>query len=78
MRALAKAGCLSLGLGALGACSLPPNLVVARDPVPPPSPQTRIACVSTPPVILNTVISSCKPVERRRVIERRTVVRAKG
>ena len=62
----------------LGGCSLPPNPVVARDPLPPPAPGTRIACKTTPPVILNTAISSCAPVEERRVIERRTVVRAKG
>ena len=78
MRAAARAAILAAGLLALAACSLPPNPVVARDPVPPPAPGTRISCTSTPPLILNTVISSCKPVEERRIIQRRAVVQAKG
>ena len=77
MRAPATAICLA-ACALVGGCSLPPNPVVARDPIPPPSPAAKFSCVTTPPVILNTAISHCRPVEERRIIEQRTIVRAKG
>lgn len=58
-----------------GACSLPPNLVVARDPVPPPPPGYRVECRSHP-ILFDTVIGDCREVPVR--TERRVVVRAKG
>ena len=59
-----------------GACSLPPNLVVARDPIPPPPPGFRVECRSYP-VLFDAVIGDCREVVRVRT-ERRVVVRAKG
>jgi hypothetical protein len=78
MRVLAKAVLFAASLAILGACSQPPNPVVARDPLPPPDPRTRIACETTPPLVFNIRISGCAPVEQHRVIERGTVVRTKG
>ena len=75
---LAKAALLAAGLGVLGGCSQPPNSVVARDPLGAPDPTTRISCQTTPPLVFNTRVSGCEPIEQGRPIERRTVVRVKG
>jgi hypothetical protein len=62
---------------AAGACSLPPNLVVARDPIPPPPADYKVVCSSFPVPPFKDHISHCRPVAPAR-IETRTVVRAKG
>jgi hypothetical protein len=58
-----------------GGCSLPPNLVVARDPIPPPPPGYRVECGSHP-ILFDAYIGTCREVPVR--TERRVVVRAKG
>jgi hypothetical protein len=68
--ALAATLCLT------GGCSLPPNLVVARDPIPPPPPGYRVKC-DTYPFLFETAIGDCREVVPVRT-ERRVVVRAKG
>ncbi len=59
------------------ACAGGQNLVVARDPIPPPSANFAVVCRSTG-LILNAYYSSCTPILRGGVITRRTVVRARG
>lgn len=54
-----------------GACA--PNPIVARDPVPPPTPDVGYACDSKP-LVLNAFDTRCEPVVRPPQV----VVRAKG
>ncbi len=61
-----------------GACSLPPNLVVARDPIPPPSPDYKVVCSSFGVPGFKDHISHCRPAAVPAKVERRTVIRAKG
>jgi hypothetical protein len=68
-------GAALFGALCLAGCSLPPNLVVARDPIPPPPPGYRVTC-DTYPFLFETAIGNCREVPVR--TERRVVVRAKG
>ncbi|HEX8418030.1 MAG TPA: hypothetical protein VF641_10555 [Methylobacterium sp.] len=70
MRRLKLLAAISLA-GAAVACA--PNPIVARDPVPAPSPELGYACDSRP-TLLNAFHTNCDPVSR----EQRAVVRAKG
>ena len=67
----------SLAALSAAACSRPPNLVVAHDPIPPPPPGYRAICSSSPTIFYGFV-STCLPVQAPAVIEERTVVRSKG
>lgn len=57
--------------GTAGACA--PKPIVARDPVPAPTPEIGYVCDSRP-TALNAFQTNCDPVVR----EQRAVVRAKG
>jgi hypothetical protein len=70
MRRLTLAVALVLA-GSAGACA--PKPIVARDPVPAPTPGTGYVCDSRP-TVLNAFYSTCEPVMR----EPSVVVRAKG
>jgi len=74
-RRLIQRAALLATLCLTGACSLPPNLVVARDPVPPPPPTYRVECKSHP-VLFDAYIGDCREVPVR--TQRHVVVRAKG
>jgi hypothetical protein len=70
MRRLMLIAALALA-GAAAACA--PNPIVARDPVPAPSPELGYVCDSRP-TALNAFVTGCEPVSR----EQRAVVRARG
>ncbi len=71
MRRLKLIAALALAGAATGACA--PHPIVARDPVPAPSPEEAYSCSSTP-LPLNAYKSDCTPVVR----EPRAVLRSKG
>ena len=74
---------LALASSVLGACSTAHVGGVALSPNPAPPPGYRVVCSSVPPILsfiptpLDGYHSHCAPV-RAPVIERRTVIRAKG
>ncbi|GJD71908.1 hypothetical protein CFIICLFH_0117 [Methylobacterium goesingense] len=70
MRGLTLAAALALA-GTAGACA--PKPIVARDPVPAPTPGVGYACDSRP-TVLNAFQTACEPLLR----EPQVVVRAKG
>lgn len=61
----------------VAACSLPPNPVIAHDPVPPPAPGYKVVCSSTP-FIFYSFITHCAPGERPVLVKEQTIVRARG
>ena len=71
MRRLKLFAALALAGAAAGACA--PHPIVARDPVPAPSPDEAYSCDSTP-TVLNGYMVDCSP----RLRERRTVLQSKG
>jgi hypothetical protein len=73
---LRGAAVIGLGLAAIG-CSRPPNLVVAHDPLPPPSPAFAARCYSSP-TIFHGYASACRAVVAPALLEERTVIRTKG
>ncbi|MGY2049796.1 hypothetical protein [Methylobacterium sp. JK268] len=64
---------VGLVLAALAPAACAPNPIVARDPVPAPSPDEAYRCRSRP-TVLNGFWTDCDPVLR----EREVVVRSKG
>ena len=62
MRRLKIIAALALAGAALGACAAHP--IVARDPVPPPSPGEAYDCDSRPTVV-NAFRTDCEPRARR-------------
>ncbi|SFL62190.1 MULTISPECIES: hypothetical protein [Methylorubrum] len=71
MRRLKLFAALALAGAATGACA--PHPIVARDPVPAPSPDEAYDC-TTKPLVLNAYQTGCEP----RLRERRTVLQSKG
>ena len=71
MRRLKLIAVVALAGAAVGACAAHP--IVARDPVPPPSPSEAYDCDSRP-TVLNAFWTTCEP----RYRERRTAIQAKG
>jgi hypothetical protein len=69
-------GAIVLATLCAAGCSLPPNLVVARDPIPPPPPDYKVVCSSVTVPPFKDVVSHCRPAPAK--VETRTVVRAKG
>ncbi|UMY17415.1 hypothetical protein MMB17_22800 [Methylobacterium organophilum] len=63
-----------LGLaGSVGACA--PHPIVARDPIPAPSPDEAFVCDSRPsPIVAKMFDTNCE----ERLRERRTVLQSKG
>lgn len=62
------------GLALAGAlCGCAPNPIVARDPVPAPTPDVGYACDSRP-LVLNAFTTRCEPV----LTQSQTVLRSKG
>lgn len=59
--------------GAAAAAGCAPNPIIARDPIPPPTPDQAYRCLSTP-LLFNYYATGCDPA----VAAPRTVVRAKG
>ncbi|GJE76938.1 MULTISPECIES: hypothetical protein [Methylorubrum] len=70
MRRLKLFAALAL-VAAAGACA--PHPIVARDPVPAPSPDEAYDCRTTP-FLLNAYRTGCE----QRLRERRTVLQSKG
>ena len=64
---------IAAGLLAACAAACAPNPIIARDPVPAPSPTDAFACDSKP-FVLNAFLTTCRPVP----VEPQVVVRAKG
>ena len=75
-RSLKVAFALAVASSGLGACSTSHVAGVAQSPNPAPPPGYRVVCSSVP-TVLNGYTTSCTPVQAP-VIERRTVIRAKG
>ncbi|WP_232628620.1 hypothetical protein [Methylobacterium sp. Leaf118] len=71
MRRLKLFAALALAGAAVGACA--PHPIVARDPVPAPSPDEAYDC-STAPLVLNAYRVGCEP----RLREQRPVLHSKG
>lgn len=71
MRALKLIAAFALLGAAAAACA--PHPIVARDPVPAPSPDEAYVCTSTP-LVLNAFHTNCEP----RIREERPVLRSKG
>jgi hypothetical protein len=71
MRRLMQAAALALAGAAVTACA--PHPIVARDPVPPPSPAEAYDC-GTSRLPLNAAMSSCSP----RYREAPAVLHARG
>jgi hypothetical protein len=59
----------------LGACSAPPNLIVARDPIPPPPPGYQVLC-RTSPGLFWTQHANC--IAAGGVILKERIVRVRG
>ena len=75
-RGLKFVAALLAGLPVAG-CSLPPNPVIAHDPVPPPRPGYKVVCSSTP-FIFHSFITNCLPGETPVLVRQETVVQARG
>lgn len=71
MRRLVSTVALALAGAAVSGCA--PHPIVARDPVPPPSPAESYACDARP-IPLNGAWSNCEP----RYREPRTVLQSRG
>jgi hypothetical protein len=76
-RRLARLALLAAGFSSIAGCSLPPNPIVARDPIPQPPPGYKVVCASRP-FILNAYFTNCTPVLVPLEVDQRTVVRVKG